>query len=99
MVLCLTILLLIITTNATADFRYAFQVSPNTYQITKNSQVDYVVITSKNNQDISRDGELMDAYKAAWENSEDRVHQLESKPEFDMWFFIGGFALGVMVAK
>jgi hypothetical protein len=84
---------------ARAQFRPAYQSSLNSFTLTNNYNADYCVITSQNVREIALNTELMDAYKVAWNNSEDRVHQLESKPDLGIWYFIGGFALGVYLAK
>lgn len=93
------ILLTILTTPTLAKFIPAQQIDFQTYRTTINKNVDYCVITSQNVIEISRETELKEGYKAAWENAEDRNVKLERETNLNIWYFIGGFALGAYIAK
>jgi hypothetical protein len=94
-----TLIALTISGITDANFRPITQISFDTFRITSNNKADYCIITSQNVKEIARTGELCDAYQQAWNNSETRNEKLEKQLDYTLWYFVGGFALGVIVAK
>lgn len=82
-----------------AKFYQADQLTYNTFILTSNIKADYCIITSKNVKEIARDAELCDAYRTAWNNAEDRNDQLQKQADMNVWYFTGGFVLGVLIFK
>lgn len=99
LLLLLIFLILLITNTANAKFIPAYKSSLNTYTTTANFLVDYCIITSANVKEIALNTELMEEYRDAWNNAETRCQKLENKPDYDIYWGIGGFLIGVWLAK
>lgn len=94
-----TLTLLITSGTVEAKFRPAEQLSFDTFRLTSNIESDYCIITSQNVKEIAKDVELKEAYERAWNTAEDRNEKLEKQLDYSLWYFIGGFVIGVIVAK
>lgn len=87
----------LIISTANAQFIPAIKLDSITYQVTTNRYVDYSVCTSKNVREAGQNAELNEVYKMRNDYLEKRNDELESKPDFTIYAFLGGVILGLLL--